>query len=389
MLRDLARIYGPAALLVALGLLVAYHFLPPPPPMHLVMATSNRDEPYYAFGLRYRDELARQGITLELRETAGAVENLRLLQDPASGVDIAFTQGGIEPVKGGTKVRAIASVFLEPLWLFTRKPVVPESIGSLAGLRVAVGAAGSGTREMLEELLALNKMGADDLTLVPLADRAAAAALRADQVDVVATVTPAADPVLADLAAIPGVRLLSLDDARGYGQRFMYLREVTLYRGVLDFARNVPDRDITMIAPVAALVADHDLHPALVDVLAQAALEIHSQGDLFAEPREFPIATHPQIPTIEGAREYLEHGPSFLQRWLPIWAASLVERSLVILIPLLTLLLPLARLLPRVIDWRIRSRAFAGIGSCAPSSATLPSLCPGDAILHAGASGSA
>ena len=75
MLRDLARVYGPAALLVSLGLLVAYHFLPPAPPMHLVMATSNRDEPYYAYGLRYQEELARQGITLELRETAGAVES--------------------------------------------------------------------------------------------------------------------------------------------------------------------------------------------------------------------------------------------------------------------------------------------------------------------------
>ena len=358
MLRDLARVYGPAALLVALGLLVAYHFLPPAPPLHLVMATSNRDEPYYAYGLRYRDELAREGITLELRETAGAVENLRLLQDPSAGVDLAFTQGGIAPVEGGAKVRAIASVFLEPLWLFTRKPVEPESISSLKGLRVAVGAAGSGTREMIEELLAINGMSADDVTLVTLDDRAAAAALRADQVDVVATVTPASDPVLADLAAVPDVHLLSLVDVRAYGQRFSYLREVILYRGVLDFARNVPDRDITMIAPVAALVADHDLHPALVDVLAEAALEIHSQGDLFAEPREFPAAAHPQIPTIRGAREYLEHGPSFLQRRLPMWAVSLIERSIIVLIPLLALVLPLTRVLPRAIDWHIRSRAF-------------------------------
>lgn len=358
MLRDLARIYWPAVLLVAVGALAAYYFLPPAPPMHLVMATSSRDEPYYAFGRRYQEELAREGITLELRETAGAVENLALLQDPAAGVDIAFTQGGIAPVEGGTKVRAIASVFLEPLWLFTRKRIEPESIKTFKGLRVAVGAAGSGTREMIDELLAINRMSADDVTLVTLADRDAANALRADQVDVVATVTSASDPVLADLAAIPDVQLLGLVDVRGYGQRFSYLREVTLYRGVLDFALGVPDRDITMIAPVAALVADRDLHPALVDVLAQAALEIHGQGDLFAEPREFPTATHPQIPTIRGAREYLEHGPTFLQRWLPIWAASLAERSLVVLIPLLTLLLPLARALPRLVDWRIRSRAF-------------------------------
>ena len=382
-LRDLARVYWPAALLVALGLLVAYRFLPPAPPMHLVMATSSRDEPYYAYGLRYRDELAREGITLELRETAGAVENLRLLQDPATGVDVAFTQGGIAPVEGGTKVRAIASVFLEPLWLFTRKPVEPESIRSLKGLRVAVGATGSGTREMIEELLAINRMSADDVTLVALADRAAADALRADQVDVVATVTPASDPVLADLAAVPDVHLLSLVDAHGYGQRFSYLREVTLYRGVLDFARGVPDRDITMIAPVAALVADHDLHPALVDALAGAALEIHSQGDLFAEPREFPTAAHPQIPTIRGAREYLEHGPSFLQRWLPIWAASLVERSIVIVIPLLTLLLPLARILPRVIDWRIRSRAFRWYRELRAIERDAAKLMPADTAMHA------
>jgi len=252
LLKDLVRFYGPAVLIAALGLALAYYFLPPAPPMHLVMATSNRDEPYYAYGLRYRDELARQGITLELRETEGAVENLRLLQDPAAGVDIAFTQGGIEPVEGGTKVRAIASVFLEPLWLFTRKLVEPETIRSLTGLRVAVGAAGSGTREMMAELLAINGMKPDDVTFVTLADRAAVDALRADQVDVVATVTPASDPVLAELAAVPDVRLLSLIDAHAYGQRFMYLREVTLYQGVLDFAREVPDRDISMIAPVAA-----------------------------------------------------------------------------------------------------------------------------------------
>ncbi len=274
-------------------------------------------------------------------------------------------------------------MFLEPLWLFTRKPVVPESIRSLAGLRVAVGAAGSGTREMIEELLAINRLSADAVTLVTLADRAAADALRADQVDVVATVTPASDPVLADLAAVPGVHLLSLVDVHGYGQRFSYLREVTLYRGVLDFARGVPDRDITMIAPVAALVADRDLHPALVDVLAQAALEIHSQGDLFAEPREFPTATHPQIPTIEGARQYLEHGPSFLQRWLPFWAVSLVERSTVILIPLLTLLLPVARILPRVIDWRIRARAFRWYRELRAIERDAAKLTPADVVLHA------
>ena len=118
-------------------------------------------------------------------------------------------------------------------------------------------------------------------------------------------------------------------------------------------------------------------------MLAEAALEIHSQGDLFAEPREFPTAAHPQIPTIRGAREYLEHGPSFLQRWLPIWAASLVERSIVVLIPLLTLLLPLARVLPRVIDWHIRSRAFRWYRELRAIERDAAKLTPGDTAMHA------
>ena len=381
-MRDLVRVYWPAAVLVVLGALLAWRFLPAAPPMHLVMATSARDEPYYAFGLRYQEELARDGIALELRETRGAAENLRLLQDPTAGVDLAFTQGGIAPSEGGEKVRAIASVFLEPLWLFARRPVEPESIASLRGLRVAVGAEGSGTREMIDELLAVNRIGPGELTLVPLADREAADALRSGAVDVVATVTEAGDPVIADLAAVPGVHLLSLVHALGYGQRFPYLREVTLYPGVLDFARNVPDKPVTMIAPVAALVAQRDLHPALVHALAAAALEIHSPGDLFAQPREFPIATHPQIPTIRGAREFLEHGPSLLQRWLPIWAASLVERSLLVLVPLLTLLLPLVRILPGVIDWRIRSRAFRWYRELRAIERDADGLRPGDAALR-------
>ena len=178
-LRDIARICWPAGLILVLGLALAWHFLPPPPPMQLVMATSSRDEPYHAFGLRYREELAKDGIALELRETAGAVENLRLLEEAGSGVDIAFTQGGIAPVAGGEKIRAIASVFLEPLWLFSRRPITPESIESLRGLRVAIGPEGSGTREMVEELLAANGMTPADLTLVPLADHAAAETMRA------------------------------------------------------------------------------------------------------------------------------------------------------------------------------------------------------------------
>jgi hypothetical protein len=43
--------------------------------------------------LRYKEILGGQGVAVDERMTGGAVDNLRLLLDPKSGVDVAFMQG--------------------------------------------------------------------------------------------------------------------------------------------------------------------------------------------------------------------------------------------------------------------------------------------------------
>lgn len=359
MLREWLRIYAPALLIAAAALVLAWQFVAPAPPTRVVMATGAEGGAYDLFGQRYREELARHGITLELRRTAGSVENLRLLQDETSGVDVALLQGGIDPSDAGPKIRALASVFVEPVWLFTRLDPPPDTLTALKGMRLAIGPEGSGTRLLMLRLLALNGIDESNTELTPLAGSDAVDALEAGRVDVVATVASVQSPVVQRLIGLDGVRLISLRRARAYEQRFRFVRALPLHEGVLDFARDIPEHDIWMVAPLAALVARRDdFHPALVDLFLEAALEIHGGGDLFSPPRSFPTAQHPEIPTIRGARRYLEQGPGFLRRYLPFWAATLLERSLIVLIPLLTLLLPFLRILPPAIDWRIRSRAF-------------------------------
>ena len=115
---DLLSIWGPVLLLTAVGFVVAFQFIEPAPPRHLVMATGATDGAYYRFGLKYREVLERHGVELELRTTAGSVENLELLRDPESGVDVALIQGGVGSKDSPAGLNGLASLFYEPIWFF-------------------------------------------------------------------------------------------------------------------------------------------------------------------------------------------------------------------------------------------------------------------------------
>lgn len=127
---------------------------------------------------------------------------------------------------------------------------------------------------------------------------------------------------------------------------------------MIDYARNIPDREIELIAPTANLVIREDLHPALVDLLVQSAASIHGGGGVFEEPGAFPTPDFIDLPLNAEARRFYEYGPPFLQRYLPFWLATLVDRLKVMLIPLVALLIPIFRLFPPVYRWRVRSRIY-------------------------------
>jgi TRAP-type uncharacterized transport system substrate-binding protein len=62
----------------------------PAPPSKVTMATAFKGSSFEYYGRQYQEIFARFNIELELRETAGAVENFELLQDPKSGIQIAL-----------------------------------------------------------------------------------------------------------------------------------------------------------------------------------------------------------------------------------------------------------------------------------------------------------
>ncbi|HSE76560.1 MAG TPA: TAXI family TRAP transporter solute-binding subunit [Alphaproteobacteria bacterium] len=355
-LRDALKVYVPIALLVAVGFVVAYRFVDPAPPTSLKMATGSPDGAYHAFGQRYREILARDGVILEIVPTAGSVENLRLLQAD-DGVDIAFVQGGVGDPDQSPNLVSLASVFYEPLWVFLRADGQPWKLSELAGKRVAIGSEGSGVQRLAIDLMAANGIGADAFTALAIGGQAAVTALLAGEIDAAFFVTANVRPLM-PLIDAPDLRLLNFVHADAYKLRFKNLASVTLPAAAIDLDGEVPPEDLTLLAPVASLVARDDLHPALTDLLLRAADEIHRPRALFNRPNEFPSANFIDYPLDSNARRYLASGPSFLRRYLPFRVAAMVERLWVMVLPLLTLAIPLARFAPPAYSWQVRRRIY-------------------------------
>ncbi len=352
---ELLMTVGPVVLVVVLAFLLALYFMPPPPPKQVNMVTGGQAGGYYAFGTRYAEVLARAGVRLNVQTSAGSIENLKLLQTPSAGASVGLLQGGIGNTEKAPDLISLGRVFHEPLWIFYRGETM-EKLGELAGKRLAVGAEGSGTRALVDDLLKTGQIGANNSTLLPLTGQPAVDALRQGDVDVVFLALAPQAPIIQGLVRDKDVRLMSLTQAEALTKIFPYLARLTLPQGVFDIAANIPDRDISMVAPQAALVVENGLHPAIIALLAEAAQEVHGKPSIFAKAGEFPTLVDPEFEMAPEAVRYYKSGPTFWKRILPYWIANLVERAIVFLVPLLTVLIPLGKVLPAVYKWRFRKR---------------------------------
>ena len=371
--RDLLATAGPFALLALVLLAGAYWLLNPTPPRHMVLATGVERGAYAEFGARYAKLLAAEGIEVELRATQGAVENLALLRDPRSGVDAAFVQGGADQAGRDDDARDLASLgslFYEPVWLFYREDAArrllkqPEltSLAQLARWRVEAGTDGSGTRQLLQLLLEANEVKLDALTLLADATTPAVMGFLDGRSDAIAFVSAPESLMVQMLLRTPGVRLFDFAQAEAYARRFAFLSAVTLPRGIVDLARDQPPHDVHMIAPTALLVAREGTHPALLQLLVQAAAQVHGGAGWFHRKGEFPNTRNTAIPLSPEADRFYKSGLPWLQRYLPFWLANLVERMAVVLISIVAVLIPLSRVLPPLYAFRIRSRVFRWYG---------------------------
>ena len=361
-MRELTLILAPIVLLVLGALWLASRFVQPAPPTKIAITTASQAGNYFATGRKYAEILQKSGITLDVRTSAGSPENVKRLLDPNSGVQVALLQGGTTNSKENPGIVSLGRIYLEPMWVFYRGDVTIDRLAGLKGKRVIVGMEGSGTRALAMQLLGANDIKADNTQYVPLNGAEAVEALINGRADAAFFTSAATAPQIQTLLRHPELKIMSFAQAEAYTRLFPFLTRIVLPKGAIDLVNNIPFADVEMVAPMAALVARDDLHPALVNLLVEAAKQVHSPGGLFHRVGDFPKTQDPEFELSDDAERAHKSGPSFLKRTLPFWLATFIERVTIVAVPLAGILLPLIKIGPALYKWRIRRRLFYWYG---------------------------
>ncbi|WP_179401994.1 TAXI family TRAP transporter solute-binding subunit [Burkholderia guangdongensis] len=362
--RDLALSIGPTLLLAGAAIWFAIALIQPAPPSKLVISSGPPGSTYWNAAQRYKQILAKNGVTLDVLPSEGSAANLARLSDPNAHVDVGFVQSGVGPAKRDDHLIALGSVGYVPLAIMYRGPIV-ERLADFNGKRLALGPEGSGARELGLALLKMNGITPGGKTqILPTTGEDAAHALIAGKIDAAFLSGDSTQiPVMSKLFREPGIHLFSFEQAEAYTRRFPYLTELTLPMGVYDLGQNLPPTDIHMISPTIELVARDSLHPALSDLLIEAARAVHGHATILQRAGEFPSSVTRSFPLSDDAARYYKSGKTFLYRSLPFWVASLVDRLLFIVVPLVVVLIPGLRFVPALYGWRVRSRIYRWYGA--------------------------
>jgi TRAP-type uncharacterized transport system substrate-binding protein len=383
-LRDLFVSFGPFIALGVLLLGLAYWWLNPNPPTTVTLATGPAQSAYDELGKKYVAYLKANRINVKVVQTEGSSANLKLLRDGL--VDVGFVQGGTNELTETDQdnLSTLGSLFLEPIWLFYRedsaakllaapKPDAAKAkaarnmpaatptlntITQLPGWRVNVGTEGSGVPKLMTRLLESNRVEVKDIKLSTLDQTPAAMALLGGEIDALVFASAPESLMVQMLLQTPGIKLMDLQQSEAYSRRFNFLSPAVLPRGVVDLALDNPAQDIQLVGPTASLITRNTTHPAVLQLFTSAAHQVHGVPGWFAKSKQFPNAQRDELPMAQEAERYLKNGPPLLQRYLPFWAANLIERMWVALSVIIVVLLPLSRILPPLYTFRVRSRIF-------------------------------
>lgn len=354
----------PVLLCVAL-LWAAMHFVRSAPPRTLTISSGPAGSTFESIAQRYAKILARNGIRLKVLTSAGSLENLERMADPRSRVDIALVQSGLPAPENAEDIESLGGMFYQPLMIFYRGNKTLQRLSELAGQRIAIGPEGSGTRFLALALLKANEIEPGGATaLLSLEGEQARAALLRKQVDAIfLTGDSAAPATIREMLHADGVRLFDFSQASAYLRRFSYLSKLVVPEGTFDLGENLPPSDINLMAPAVELVAHANLHPALCDLLIEAATQVHARASLLQAAGQFPNPAIHSFPiSAEAARYYKSGDRSFIYRYLPFWMASLLSRMLIVIVPLLVVVVPSLRYVPLLYRWRIDSRIHRRYG---------------------------
>lgn len=343
------------AVVVIIGFVLRY--VVTAPPHRLVIATGGPNGYFTHTAQQYAKRFAKQGVTLDIVSTSGAMDNLARIDAPGTDIDVAFVNGGLTDATRSPHLESLGSIAYDPLWVIYRSSLGElDGIPKLKGLKIGIGGVGSGTGPIARRVLAASGIDESNSKLIPTqgGPDAVMRAMLAGDIDAALTQGPPEDQNIKALFLTDAITVMNIADAEGLSRNLTFLHALVIPRSAIDIARQKPDRDLSIVASTITLVVRNDVHPALVYLLMAIVDNEHEPPSLIHKENEFPSDKDTDLPLNPQAETYYKSGKPFLQRYLPFGLASLVERLLKVGVPVLLIFLPLFRAMPAAYQWRVR-----------------------------------
>jgi len=350
MLQRLLLVALPAAAVLAI-FYVVYSLVDPLPPRRLVIGAGIAGSGYDNFARRYARVLARDGIDLEIRNTAGAVENLDLLRDPASKVQAALTTVGFARPDDSDHLASLGGVFDAPIFVFYKSAERVTQFAQLRGKRLAIGTAGTSVRPLILQVLKAGGAAEAPTRFVDMDYDRAIDALIAGEIDVAIFPSQLDTGLFRRALTAPDVRLMNVAQAEAIAKMVPGIKHVVLWQGLIDLTHDIPDADVNLLASGNSLLVRKDLHPALQYLLLEAIREVHSAPGPFNRLGEFPAEQPNDLPLSLTAQSFYRSGPTFWQRYTSFWLTSLLDRILFFVVPVVAALIPVIGFTSRLYRW--------------------------------------
>ena len=356
--REFALVGVPSAALLLLVFYAAYRLVEPAPPRKIVISTSQPGSGYERFAKIYRQRLGREGIELEIRHSGGSLENLERLRDPASGIDAAFTTTGAALPGDAETLASLGGVFYSPIFVFYRARQPVERFAQLRGARISIGGTGTFVRGFTHRILEESGALGGKTLLRDLDNDAALDALIAGKIDAAIFPAPPDTPVVQRALASPGIRLMNTAQADAISKKLPVLTHIVLARGLISLERDEPHEDLHLLATSNSLLVRKTFHPGLQYLLLEAMREAHSPPGPFQRQSEFPAVSPLDLPLSPVAERYYRSGRPWLHLYTSFWVAELLDRLVLILIPVVLVLIPILRYAPATYKWLHRRRLW-------------------------------
>lgn len=321
----------------------------------IVITTGADGGIYRGFAEHYAPLLKRDGVTLDIRSSSGSVENYQRLKDPSSEYQVGFVQSGTTVPQDTDHLETIAAVSYEPIWVFYRDAQTITRLAQLRGKRIGISVPGSGLLQVSRVLLTYSGITSDNTQLLEMDAPKSWRCLEDGCLDA-AFFIGRPDAPMQQMLLNSDLKLMSFAQADALVQKFPSLKKVTFPRASTSIINDSPQTDVTLLAATALLVAKDTLHPALVYLLLDAAKTVHAGEDYFTPLGTFPNLNTDEFPVSSESERYFKSGRPFLQRYLPFWLASFIERRLLILVPFMAVLIGLVQALPRMLESRVKKR---------------------------------